>query len=176
MSPRPPLDETSLSAYGRPPRLVLLFVVLTALGVAAAAAVILVVVRKADEAHAERTAADRAHFAASAVLAPNLRRSDLTTAIPAERRAQLDRLLRRRVLLGGIQSATLYGTEGRAVYATAGVKTSRKATAVRMNEALSGATVSEAVRTADGSRILRTYVPVADPAGTVEGVVRLDQS
>jgi diguanylate cyclase (GGDEF)-like protein len=32
------------------------------------------------------------------------------------------------------------------------------------------------VRTADGSRILRTYVPVADPAGTVEGVVRLDQS
>jgi diguanylate cyclase (GGDEF)-like protein len=176
MSPRPPLDETSLSAYGRPPRLVLLFVVLTALGVAAAAAVILVVVRKADEARAERTAADRAHFAASAVLAPNLRRSDLTTAIPAERRAQLDRLLRRRVLLGGIQSATLYGTEGRAVYATAGVKTSRKATAVRMNEALSGATVSEGVRTADGSRILRTYVPVADPAGTVEGVVRLDQS
>jgi len=176
MSPRPPLDETSLSAYGRPPRLVLLFVVLTALGVAAAAAVILVVVRKADEARAERTAADRAHFAASAVLAPNLRRSDLTTAIPAERRAQLDRLLRRRVLLGGIQSATLYGTEGRAVYATAGVKTSRKATAVRMNEALSGATVSEGVRTADGSRILRTYVPVADPAGTVKGVVRLDQS
>ncbi len=176
MSPRPPLDETSLSAYGRPPRLVLLFVVLTALGVAAAAAVILVVVRKADEAHAERTAADRAHFAASAVLAPNLRRSDLTTAIPAERRAQLDRLLRRRVLLGGIQSATLYGTDGRAVYATAGAKTSRRATAVRMNEALSGATVSEAVRTADGSRILRTYVPVADPAGTVEGVVRLDQS
>ena len=176
MSPRPPLDETSLSAYGRPPRLVLLFVVLTALGVAAAAAVILVVVRKADEAHAERTAADHAHFAASAVLAPNLRTSDLTTAIPAERRAQLDRLLRRRVLLGGIQSATLYGTEGRAVYATAGAKTSRRATAVRMNEALSGVTVSEAVRTADGSRILRTYVPVADPAGTVEGVVRLDQS
>ena len=176
MSPRPPLDESSVSAYGRPPRLVLLFVVLTALGVAAAAAVILVVVRQADEAHAERTAADHAHFAASAVLAPNLRTSDLTTAIPAERRTQLDRLLRRRVLLGGIQSATLYGTEGRAVYATAGARTSRRATAVRMNEALSGVTVSEAVRTADGSRILRTYVPVADPAGTVRGVVRLDQS
>jgi diguanylate cyclase (GGDEF)-like protein len=176
MSPRPPLDETSVSAYGRPPRLVLLFVLLTALGVAAAAAVILVVVRQADEAHAERTAADHAQFAASAVLAPNLRTSDLKTAIPAARRAQLDRLLRRRVLLGGIHSATLYGTGGRAVYATAGAKTSRRATAVRMNEALSGVTVSEAVRTADGSRILRTYVPVADPTGTVTGVVRLDQS
>ena len=46
---------------------------------------------------------------------------------------------------------------------------------MRMNEALSGVTVSEAVRTADGSRILQTYVPVADPAGTVKGVVRLDQ-
>ena len=110
------------------------------------------------------------------MLAPNLRTSDLTTAIPAERRTQLDRLLRRRVLLGGIQSATLYGTEGQAVYATAGARASRRATAVRMNEALSGVTVSEAVRTADGSRILRTYVPVADPAGTVRGVVRLDQS
>jgi diguanylate cyclase (GGDEF)-like protein len=176
MSPRSPVQTPSVSAYGRPPRLVLLFVVLTALGVAAAAAVILVVVRQADEAHAERTAADHAHFAATAVLAPNLRTSDLTTAIPAERRAHLDRLLRRRVLLGGIQSATLYGTEGRAVYATAGAKTSGRATAVRMNEALSGVTVSEAVHAADGSRILRTYVPVADPAGTVQGVVRLDQS
>jgi hypothetical protein len=45
-----------------------------------------------------------------------------------------------------------------------------------MNEALSGVTVSEAVRAADRSWILRTYVPVADPAGTVNGVVRLDQS
>ena len=176
MSPRSPVDTPSVSAYGRPPRLVLLFVVLTALGVAAAAAVILVVVRQADAAQAERTAADHAHFAASALLAPNLRTSDLTIAIPAERRTQLDRLLRRRVLLGGIQSATLYGTEGQAVYATAGARASRRATAVRMNEALSGVTVSEAVRTAAGSRILRTYVPVADPAGTVRGVVRLDQS
>jgi diguanylate cyclase (GGDEF)-like protein len=176
MSPRHPLDSSSVSAYERPPRLVLLFVVLTALGVAAAAAVILVVVRRADAAQAERTAADHARFAASVVLAPELRASDLTTAIPAERRAQLDRLLRRRVLLDGIQAGTLYGTKGRAVFTSPTGRASRRATAVRMNEALSGTTVSEAVRAADGSRILRTYVPVADSAGTVTGVIRLDQS
>ena len=77
MSSRRSVRHSSVSAYGRSPRLVLLFAILTALGVAAAAAAILVVVRHADTAHAQRQANAKARFAAHAVVAPALRASDL---------------------------------------------------------------------------------------------------
>ena len=176
MSSGRPLTQSSVPARERPPRLVLLFAVLTALGVAAAAAVILVVVRQADAENAQRHAADRARLTARTVLVPGLRRSDLTTAPSTARRRQLDRLLRRRVLLDGIQAVTLYGSNGRPLYGIASTHGSRRATPERMGSALSGVTVSEIALAEDGSRVLRTYVPMARADGRVVGVIRLDQA
>lgn len=175
MSARHSITPSLISAHKRPPRLVLIFAVLTALGVAAAAAVILLVVRQTDVVQAQQQAIDRARFAARAVLAPELQASDLQGAISNERGRQLDRLMRGRVLLEGIRAATLYGSEGRPVYGVAGHYASGAATAERVRDALAGATVSETARARDGSRALSTYVPLADATGRVRGVVRLDQ-
>ena len=82
MSSGRPLTESSVPARERPPRLVLLFAVLTTLGVAAAAAVILVVVRQADAETARRHAADQARLTARTVLVPGLREVDLRLRHP----------------------------------------------------------------------------------------------
>jgi diguanylate cyclase (GGDEF)-like protein len=174
MSSRRSVRHSSVSAYGRSPRLVLLFAILTALGVAAAAAAILVVVRHADTAHVQLQANAKARFAAHAVVAPALRVSDLEV-VTTKRRRQLDRLLRQRMLHEGIRSATLYGPDGSRTYALAGGYTTTGTAAQRVREALSGNTVSDTASTADGERALRTYVPVADAEGNVAGVVRVDQ-
>jgi diguanylate cyclase (GGDEF)-like protein len=157
----------------RSPRLVLLFAVLTALGVAVAAAVILVVVREADATRAHDTARDRARFAARAVLTPELRPSDFTTVSYARRR-RLDRFVRGRVLIEGMREAALYGRNGRQVY-SATRSTPDHSTSARVRDALAGDTVSEIARGADGTRLLRTYIPIAGHGGAVTGVVRLDQ-
>ena len=167
-------DETPrlVSARKRPPRLVLHFAVVTALAVAAAAGLILVVVREADVSQAHAQAIDRARFTARAVLAPELRPADLGRAPSARRRLDLDVLFRSRVLLEGIRAATLYGPDGRRIYASHGEGASSESAARHVREALSGATVSEMATSPDGVRVLRTYVPVG---GLGRGVVRLDQ-
>ena len=167
-------ESLSVHARQRPPRLVLCFAVFTALGVAAAAAVILVVVRHADTARAQGQAIDRARFAARAVLKPELRADDLSARPSRKRGRELDRLFARRVLLEGIRSATLYGAGGRVTYSTTG-REAGVATAARLQEALAGTVVSEVATTNDGSRVLRTFVPVGIGAKQVGGVVALDQ-
>ncbi len=173
MSPRSPA-ATRISARTRPPRLVLLFAVLTALGVAAAAAVILTVVREADVAQAHAHAIERARFAARAVLSPELGASDLTTHSPRRTR-QLDSLFRDRVLLEGFRAATLYGSAGRPIYSTAGDPASGGSTAVHVRDALSGATVSEIATARDGVRVLRVYLPIGVSRTGGVGVIQLDQ-
>ena len=158
----------------RSPRLVLLFAVLTALGVSAAAAVILVVVRHADVARAHDAAGDRARFAARAVLAPELRAADLTSAPPPARTRELDRLVRRRVLIEGVRGAALYGPDGERVY-SAMREPPDTTTRDSVRAALSGETVSELATAPDGSRVLRTYVPIGSSDDGIAGVFRLDQ-
>lgn len=174
MTSLPYADIRAHSARERSPRLVLLFALCTALGVAAAAAVILVVVRHADTARAQGQAIDRAQYAARAVLGPELRAEDLAQRPRPERARQLDRLFDTRVLLEGIHGATLYGPNGRASYSTdQSVVTA--ATHDRVRTALSGRVVSEIATAEDGSRVLRTYVPVGVGSSGVGGVVALDQ-
>ena len=155
-----------VSAHRRPPRLVLLFAVATAAGL------ILVVVREADVAQAHAHAIERARFAARAVLAPELRGSDLASTPSTRRRRELDALFRSRVLVEGIRAATLYGSDGRPVYANPEQRTRPDSAAAYVHDALSGATVSEMAESVDGARVLRTYVPIGGSGG---GVVRLDQ-
>ena len=158
----------------RSPHLVLVFAVLTALGVAAAAAVILIVVRHADAARAHVAAGDRARFAARAVLAPELRPSDLNSTPSPARVRRLDLFVRSRVLIEGVRNATLYAPDGTQVY-SATREPRDAATVAHVRNALTGDTVSEIARAADGSRVLRTYVPIGGPDDGPRGVVRLDQ-
>jgi len=162
------------SARERSPRLVLLFAVFTALGVAASAAVILVVVRHADTARAQGQAIDRARFAARAVLRPELRAADLSGRPARGRIRELDRLFADRVLLEGIRGAMLYGSDGHVTYSTDN-RVADESTKARLHTALAGTVVSEIATAEDGSRVLRTYVPVGIGPARVGGVVALDQ-
>ena len=87
---------------------------------------------------------------------------------------QLDRLFAERVLLEGIHGATLYGSNGRVQYST-DTPVASGATEGRVRTALSGRVVSEIATAEDGSRVLRTYVPVGVGSSNVGGVVALDQ-
>ena len=174
MISRLPGDVPANSARERSPRLVLLFAICTALGVASAAAVILVVVRHADTARAQGQAIDRAQFAAHAVLGPELRADDLSRRPRAKRVRELDRLFAERVLLEGIHGATLYGSNGQMNYSTDN-RVAGGATETRVRTALAGRVVSEIATAEDGSRVLRTYVPVGVGPSNVGGVVALDQ-
>lgn len=169
------LDRAPLAAgRERPPRLVLPFVIFTALGVAAAAAVILVIVRQTDTAELRRQANDRASFVTRAVLRPELRAVDLSSEPSAQRRRSLDQLFRTRVLLNDIHGAALYRADGRRTYSTVSGPPAGSASPA-LQEALSGAVVSEVTTAEDGARVLRTYVPLAVAAGRVGGAVALDQ-
>jgi diguanylate cyclase (GGDEF)-like protein len=168
-------DAPLLSARERPPRLVLPFVVFTALGVAAAAAVILLIVRHTDTAEAERQAIDRARFATEAVLRPELRAADLSTVPSEKRKRQLDRLFEGRVLLEGLTSATLYRSNGLPTYSTSDREIPLRVPARLLREVGSGAVVSEVTTAADGSRALVTYLPLGLGPGGRRGVVGLEQ-
>ena len=161
-------------AREKPPRLVLLFAVLTAVSVAAAGAVIVVVVRHYDVAQAERAAIDRARFAAEAVLRPSLHAEDLAHRVTGTRKRALDRLFARRVLMQGLERATLYGASGAVVYTTGRGPTAGRSEE-QLHEALAGTAVSDLATATDGSRVLGTYVPLALGSGRVGGVVRLEQ-
>jgi diguanylate cyclase len=159
----------------RPPRLVLRFVLLTALGLAAAGAVILVIDRHADTIQAQRQAIERARFATTAVLRHELRADDLRRPIPTQRKRQLDSLFRARVLSEGILRGTVYGGNGRAVYSSDGRFTGRQMSAGDLEEALSGTVVSRVASSADGGRVFRTYVPAVLGPRRVQAVVALEQ-
>jgi diguanylate cyclase (GGDEF)-like protein len=164
------------SVRERPPRLVLLFALLTALGVAAAGAVILVVVRHADTAQVQRQAIDRAQLVVQGVLRPELRAVDLSSRPGSARTRRLDRLFAERIFLQGVEGARLYGANGRASYAAGAKDEAIAGDRGLVREALGGAVVSEIARSDGGSRVLRTYVPVARASGEVAGVVQLDQA
>ena len=85
----------------RQPRLVLRFAVVTALGLALAGALILAVVREIDQRQAVRSATDRAHFVAETFLRGVIRPADALAPVRGKRRSNLDRLMRRYVLIDG---------------------------------------------------------------------------
>jgi diguanylate cyclase (GGDEF)-like protein len=176
MSPRRPVTQSTVSARKRPPRLVQLFSILTALGVAAAAALIFVIVEQADKDQARLHATQSALLAARGVVAPSLRESDLAGSVARTRRRELDRVVRNRVVHDSVQAASVYRADGTRAYATARGAPGGAPTRELLHDALAGSVVSETVRAANGTRILRTYVPITRKDAGVAGVIRIDQS
>ena len=102
----------------RPPRLVLRFAVVTALGLALAGALILAVVREIDQRQAVRSATDRAHFVAETFLRGVIRPADALAPVQGKRRTNLDRLMRRYVLIDGALRVSIVGPTDRITYST----------------------------------------------------------
>jgi diguanylate cyclase (GGDEF)-like protein len=160
----------------RPPRLVLRFAIITALGLAVAAGAILAVVRHGDTVQAERNAISRARFATEAVLTRALRAEDLAAPVSGRRRAQLDAAFSG-ILLDGTLRATLYTHAGRAVYSTDHrlIGTTMPEQRV-LREAIDGTLVSH-VRPARGSepRVLETFVRLVVGRNGNRGAVAIEQ-
>jgi diguanylate cyclase (GGDEF)-like protein len=102
----------------RQPRLVLRFAVVTALGLALAGALILAVVREIDQRQAVRSATDRAHFVAETFLRGVIRPADALAPVRGKRRSNLDRLMRRYVLIDGALRVSVVGPTNRITYST----------------------------------------------------------
>ena len=102
----------------RQPRLALRFAVVTALGLALAGALILAVVREIDQRHAVRAATERTHFVAETFLRGVIRPTDAVAPVRGDRRTELDRLMRRHVLIDGAVRVSLVGAGDKVMYST----------------------------------------------------------
>ena len=164
------------SASEPPPRLVLLFAVFTALGLALAGAVIVLVVRQADLVQAQRQAISRARLAVESVLEHELRASDVAGQIPETRRRALDRLSGTRVLVEGIQDFSIHSADSRVTYSTESKLVGRRLLSNHVREALAGTVVSEVGSSfGDARKVLRTFAPVVLGPRRTTGVVVLEQ-
>jgi diguanylate cyclase (GGDEF)-like protein len=163
----------------RQPRLVLRFAVVTALGLALAGGIILAVVREIDQRSAVREATERSHFVAETFLSSVIRPADAAATVRGARRKELDRLIRRHVLVDSALRVTLVGSGNRITYSTdhrliGMLAHSRAAVA----SARAGAIVSSVSSVPSGSggskKVLVSSVPVLLGSGTV-AVVTIEQ-
>jgi diguanylate cyclase len=159
----------------RPPRLVVRFAILTALGLALAAITIAVLVRTESTALGQRYAIERARFAADAVLERELRSTDLSSRPTPARRRELRHIFEETVLREGIRGVALYAEDGRLTYSS-GVVPPRRLPQTKMREALKGVAVSWLSRSGrGGDRVLWTSVPVVVGPEETAGVALLEQ-
>jgi hypothetical protein len=163
------VGASTSTAAQKPPRLIVRFAVLTALGLALAAVAIALLVRSGSTAQAQRHAIERARFATEAVLAQELRPADLTARPSPARRRQLDQLFRESVLLEGIRGVALYNATGRLTFA-AGPGARPVLPSESVQEALRGVAISTVDPSGAAERELRTYVPVVLGSTRTPGV------
>ncbi len=168
------------TASARQPRLALRFAVVTALGLAGAGALILAVVRGQDERQAVDAASERAHFVAETFLSGLIRPSDATLPVTGARRRELDRLIRRHVLIDGALRVNLVGVRGTITYSTDHrLIGTRGRGGTHLVDAREGTIVSTVTETAAPDRAgsvkaLVSMIPVSvGPSGTA--VVAIEQ-
>ena len=102
----------------QPPRLVLRFALLTAVSLSAAAAVILLFVRQHATEQAESAVTFHSRFVAQAILRDELRARDFRAPVTEARRAELDRLFKREVLVGATLRVRIVDPNGRVTYSS----------------------------------------------------------
>jgi diguanylate cyclase (GGDEF)-like protein len=151
----------------RPPRLVLRFALLTALCLGAGAAAILLFTRHLHTVQAEKAAAQHAELVVETVLADKLGAADFAAPVGAERRSELDRLTRGKVLGSGAVLVTLSRFDRLVTYSTDSAMIGRRlASEARTKEVLSGTLTSDVTSIRDAQtqgerlKVLRSYVPL----------------
>ena len=166
----------------QPPRLVLRFALLTAVSLSAAAAVILLFVRQHATEQAESAVTFHSRFVAQAILRDQLRPRDFRAPVTDERRAQLDRLFKREVLVGATLRVRLVGPGGRVTYSSPPNLIGRKlAEPASFSAAFGGESSSQVSSLMEEgkekpTRVLDAYVPVTlESSSTPAGVFSLSQ-
>ena len=161
----------------RPPRLVLRVVLFSALTLGIGAATLLVFIRHFERGRAEQTAMLQASIVAQAVV-DRLRPSDLDVPLSADRRHELDRLFKARVLDDETLASAVAAPDGHLVYATdAEREGTRVSSRASLAEALGGKVTSELISTEVGGtseRVLRAYAPFRLGDGST-GVLVVDK-
>jgi diguanylate cyclase (GGDEF)-like protein len=165
-----------VAVAAKPPRLVLRFALLTALGLSAAAAVILLFVRQNATDQAESAVTFHSRFVAESILRDQLRPRDFSGPVSEARRTQLDRLFRREVLVGATLRVRLIGPDGRVTYSSAPEMVGqRPPQGTPLDAAFAGKSASQVGSLAEGpegeaTQVLDVYVPItlerrSGPAG-----------
>jgi diguanylate cyclase (GGDEF)-like protein len=161
------------------PRLVLRFAVYTAVALSLAAALILLFVRHHGKVQAEHSVTFHARFVADTVLRGRLRGDDFSTPATGERLAELDKLFKRDLLVGGTLRLSIYGHDGRVTYSSDhSLIGTKPADQVLAAAALRGDVVTDVTTIAvasDKKKVLKAYVPVLLPDGERAGVLEFDQ-
>jgi hypothetical protein len=162
-----------------PPRLVLRFAVLTAVGLALAAGGILLAVRHVTTVEAQRSATSHAQLVADAVLRGKLSSADFAGPVTPTRRAELDGIFDE-VLANGVLLAKLIAPDGTVTYASDPALIGQSEhTEGRLDEVFDGAMVSDVAKGDIGSRqsteMLRAYVPIPFGAREQPGAMALYQ-
>ncbi len=157
----------------RAPRLVLRFVVVTAIGLVLAGVGVAVVVDHAIARQTERQAVSRVVVATHALLDRQLLSSDLARRPSVARQQQLRRLFSARSLGADTLGATLYSRSG-VVFSS--VPGRRQAVDPGLVERARAGRVISTVSSTDSGPILRTFLPLGLTNGATGGVVEVDQS
>jgi diguanylate cyclase (GGDEF)-like protein len=171
-----------VAVAAKPPRLVLRFALLTALGLSAAAAVILLFVRQHATEQAESAVTFHSRFVAQTILRDQLRARDFRGPVSEARRDQLDRLFHREVLVGATVRVRLIGSGGRVTYSSsAEIIGNRPPEGAPLEAAFAGRNASQVGSLAEGpegesTQVLDVYVPITlDRRSGPAGVFSLSQ-
>jgi len=177
---RVPVEPQGEQQTRKPPRIIMRFAVLTAIGLALATAGILVFVRHNGMQQAEQAVTFHAAFVADSLLRTRLRSGDFTAPVTKQREAELDRLFRQEVLVAGTLHAELYGADGRLTYASQRVAGpvpygASLLSALRGRAASHVSSMPRPHGDGTGMKVLAAYAPVRVGAGGRAGVLALYQ-
>jgi diguanylate cyclase (GGDEF)-like protein len=161
------------------PRLVLRFAVYTAVALSLAAALILLFVRHHGTAQAERSVTFHARFVADTILRQRLREDDFAAPAEGARLAELDKLFKRELIVGGTLRLTIFGRNGRVTYSSdhslIGTKPADSALTAAAFQGDVVNDVSTVALEGEDKKVLKAYVPVLLPDGKRAGVLEFDQ-
>ncbi len=144
---------TGTARTTEPPRLVLRFAILTALGMGLAACAILLIVRHFNITEAERQATQRARFAAAAVVGDEVRPADFQRRVAPARQRELDERFRRHLLHETTVGGALVRPDGLVTYAS---DRDLIGTRLRLDPRLAGST----------GIVVSRVTTIGDPRGT----------
>jgi diguanylate cyclase (GGDEF)-like protein len=171
-----------VAVAAQPPRLVLRFALFTALGLSAAAAIILLFVRQHATEQAESAVTFHSRFVAQSILSDQLRARDFSGPMSEARRAQLDRLFHREVLVGATLRVRLIGRDGRVTYSSSPeIIGKQPPEGTPLEAAFAGNSPSQVGSVTDGpdgeaTQVLDVYVPITlDHRSGPAGVFSLSQ-
>jgi diguanylate cyclase (GGDEF)-like protein len=174
---RPALPQTGLElSKSRPPRLILRFALYTGIGLALAAGSMLLFVRHLERSRAEESAVLRARVLVDS-LSDRLRASDFAQPVGAERRAALDRLVKRHLVAGDATRFELIRRGSLVTYSTDPARIGTRTAEPAAAKALAG-TLASKLGTIGGGQgrveVLEAFEPV-ELAGKARGAVSVAQ-